>query len=634
MSRALKWQLPFVSLAGNDCVVKIYAEGFTGTATTLVGGAEPFVIEEDDSKNLLDLVRTTSGYMSVVEDEYGDLDDLFPQNDFQHMVVLEVNGSVQFTGYMQATEYDNDWDRGPRELHFPVMSPLGLMDHYDFPLSLGTPATIYSLRYLLHHVLTTMDCGYEYVYLPGSSLNIDKNVSSLSVVPFNNNFSISGQRENTHKAESFMYLIDGICGAFGWMAHDVPGALVFVKFDYSGEYYRIAVADLIAQDWTYEQTGIYGDDVLTFGDYFTISGNSHRQSLLRPLKEISLSIDGDTAQNAQVSFDRMIYEGMSKTPNYGTTSESDEDAIAAWLSPLDDDIGGTYLNTTNAMSQVGILQNTGVNVSDCGGPNSREKKILIIWDSLWDTNYTSPIFFVNLYEPPSGAIEIKFHLQWSWSRKVGKLGNESYPSYPRLAVKLYCDGHPWSPLLLRTRLPLVFNSSGYFSLFMPTQTPFPVCHKLTIEFYACNETEDGFAGNTEQDMLLALNQISANSLEGVFSSYTENRTRIERLEGSSGSPDAGTLNMPLSFYRENAHLVGLETKLPPQVASFNYMFVSKKTLTLKAKAIAAVGALVYGQVVELEGVQYRLISTSYEPREDDWRLLLVEVRSLPPHPTG
>lgn len=629
MSRGLKWQLPFKSLAGNDCVVKIYADGFTGTATTLIGGAEPFVLEEDDSKSLLDLVRTTSGYMSVMEEEYGDLDDLFPSTDFQHMVTLEVNGSVQFTGYMQATEYDNDWDRGPRELHFPVMSPLGLMDHYDFPLSLGTPATIYSLRYLLHHVLTTMDCGYEYVYLPGSSLNIDMNVSSLAVVPFNNNFSISGHNENTHQAESFKYLIDGICGAFGWMAHDVPGALVFMKFDYSGEYYRIAVADLIAQDWTYEQTGIYGDDVLTFGDYFTISGNSHRQSLLRPLKEISLSIDGDTAQNSQVSFERMNYEGMSKTPDYLT--------VAGWLYPMDDDIGGTYVFQTNALSNMGVLQDTGINVADCGNRDSHNKKILICWDQVFDTYYDNPIFFVNLYEPPSGAIEIKFHIQWQQSNIVGLLGNDSYSGHldPRLVVKLYRDGHPWSQIITQTRYPLVFDDDGYASLLFYTETaPFPFCHKLTVEFYACNESVDGYPGNLSHRQLIALNQISVNSLEGLFSDYIENRTRVESIKGSTASPDAGTLNMPLSFYRENAHLIGLETKLVPQVASFNYMFASKRTLTVKAKAIDTLTALGYAQVVELEGVQYRLISTSYEPREDDWTLLLVEIPGqLPPHPS-
>jgi hypothetical protein len=217
---------------------------------------------------------------------------------------------------------------------------------------------------------------------------------------------------------------------------------------------------------------------------------------------------------------------------------------------------------------------------------------------------------------------------------VGNLGNEHWSYYPRLTVKLYRDGHIWSPSLLRTRFPLVFNSSGYFSLIFPTQTPFPFCHKLTIEFYACNETEDGFAGNMQQNMLTALNQISVNSLEGLFSDYIENRTRVESIKGSTASPDAGTLNMPLSFYRENAHLIGLETKLVPQVASFNYMFASKRTLTVKAKAIDTLTALGYAQVVELEGVQYRLISTSYEPREDDWTLLLVEIPGqLPPHPS-
>jgi hypothetical protein len=285
---------------------------------------------------------------------------------------------------------------------------------------------------------------------------------------------------------------------------------------------------------------------------------------------------------------------------------------------------------------MGVLQDTGINVADCGNRDSHNKKILICWDQVFDTYYDTPIFFVNLYEPPSGAIEIKFHIQWQQSNIVGLLGNDSYSGHqnPRLVVKLYRDGHPWSQIITQTRYPLVFDDDGYASLLFYTETaPFPFCHKLTVEFYACNESVDGYPGNLSHRQLIALNQISVNSLEGLFSDYIENRTRVESIKGSTASPDAGTLNMPLSFYRENAHLIGLETKLVPQVASFNYMFASKRTLTVKAKAIDTLTALGYAQVVELEGVQYRLISTSYEPREDDWTLLLVEIPGkLPPHP--
>ena len=633
MSWGLKWQVPFVSLAGHECVVKIYADGYSGDATTLIGGAEPFVIEEDDSKSLLDLVRYTSGYLSVIEKEYGDLDGLFPTTDFEHMVTLEVNGSVQFKGFMQATEYDNDWDRGPRELHFPVMSPLGLMDHREFSDTYVQPIRQVAICELLAYALNTMNCGYTDVYVPATTLNIDQTVSTLAVNGFNSNFSISGQHEDIFEHESFDYLIKGICGAFGWMVHDVPGALVFVKWNWDGGYYRLPLSTL--QYFTHTDAGISGDDVLDFGDYFAVSGADHRQSYLRPLKEISLSIDGETAQNAQINFERMKFEGYSR-PNYATAVAADEDYIAGWLSALSEDVGGTYVLTTNALDSDGVVQNKGVNVADCGDRDSHSKRILIKYDSTWETNWQDPIFYVNVFNPPSGVVEVKFHLQWcpldQISGSVGSLANPSRSNYPRMVAKLYRDGN----LVQRTltddgRWPLIFDKEGYFSLYFTSQMPLSFCHKLTIEFYAINETHDGYSSNIWDGSLYAFNSIAVNTLEGVLAEYTDNRTRNDKLTGNADSPSGGTVSLPLSFYRENSHMVGYELKSPAQVQAYNYMFQAKRTLTVTAKVVNAPGLLVYGQVVTLEGVDYRLVATKYEPRDDNWRLLLVELTTAGPH---
>ena len=625
----MKWQLPFTSLAGNSCVVKIYAEGFTGDVTTLTGGAEPFVIEEDDSKNLLELVRSTSGYLNVVEETYGDLDALFPTTDFQHMVTLEVNNRVQFTGFMQATEYDNDWDRGPRELHFPVMSPLGLMDHRTFPSTYSSPVRNIAICELLAYVLTDIDCGYTDVYVPATTLNIDQMISTLAINPFNNNFKASGHNEEIHNHESYEYLIEGICAAFGWMVHDVPGALVFVKWNWTGGYYRCPLSTLAS--FTHSDAGILGSDELDFDDYFVVSSADNRQSYLRPLKEITLSIDGETAENAHISYDRMHYEGYSQTPNFHTDQSGDDDCVAAWLSPLADDVGGPYVLAHNGLNNSGGVVDTGVNVAKCGDENSQTEKILIRWDMTWNDAPTSPIFYVNIFNPPSGAVEIKFHALWSSDNKLAKLGNSDfvYGMYPRcLVAKLYLDDVPYTPIALQPspRYPLMFNKSGYWSLFFPSVAPLPFCHKLTIEFYPLDLDIDGYGPYVSSTLLLALNEISVNSTQGLFAEYTEDRTRLDKIVGGSDSASSGTLNMPLSFYRLNSHMISAQLQTIYDVQRFDYMFQSKKVVEVTAKAIAQLSSLVYGQKIILLGTPYRLVSAKYEPREDDWTLLLIQWR--------
>ena len=66
MARAKRWTIPFKSLNGTDCRIDIYDEGYTDTAVELspnnanapgYAAAEPIFYEEDNSDNLLNVIR-------------------------------------------------------------------------------------------------------------------------------------------------------------------------------------------------------------------------------------------------------------------------------------------------------------------------------------------------------------------------------------------------------------------------------------------------------------------------------------------------------------------------------------------------------------------------------------------------
>ena len=103
MARAIKYRLQFKSLNNVGCLVNVYVEGATSSAdtaktganvpfnvetgvTALIGTADPFTFEEDDSDNLLDFVRTKTGYISVIEQNVGDLDDMMPTSKTSHFI--------------------------------------------------------------------------------------------------------------------------------------------------------------------------------------------------------------------------------------------------------------------------------------------------------------------------------------------------------------------------------------------------------------------------------------------------------------------------------------------------------------------------------------------------------------------
>ena len=77
---AKRWTLPFMSLNGSSCRVDIYDDEYTGnTVQELIGSDEPVVIEEDNTQDLLTVVRIKTGSMNILERYEGELDDIMPE---------------------------------------------------------------------------------------------------------------------------------------------------------------------------------------------------------------------------------------------------------------------------------------------------------------------------------------------------------------------------------------------------------------------------------------------------------------------------------------------------------------------------------------------------------------------------
>jgi hypothetical protein len=124
MARAIRWQVPFISLNGTQCRVDIYQEDWEGGITILsetnanapaVPAADPFVYEENDSEDTLsDVIRYRTGYLTLIEKEYGGMNDIFPAVNTDRYIEFYYGETLDFTGYIQAQSFENDWSPGPR----------------------------------------------------------------------------------------------------------------------------------------------------------------------------------------------------------------------------------------------------------------------------------------------------------------------------------------------------------------------------------------------------------------------------------------------------------------------------------------------------------------------------------------
>lgn len=155
---AVRWQIPFRSLRSETLyTVNVYDNGYTGEPVQLVGGADPFVTEEDNDDDWFAPVRTQSGYLSIVDtgkDVAGNpfnWRDFIPTTDTDRPVTLtDERGTIHWQGFMQAQNFGAQLYETPQERQFPVQCVLTALSSKDVPVMTGAE----NFAYLLTKVVT------------------------------------------------------------------------------------------------------------------------------------------------------------------------------------------------------------------------------------------------------------------------------------------------------------------------------------------------------------------------------------------------------------------------------------------------------------------------------------------------
>ena len=338
MARQIKWRLQFKSLAGVGCLVNIYEENHISSAVTsktgadvpfaaetgvtnLTGAATPFYYQEDTSNDLLNFVRTKTGYISVIEDNYGDLNSLYPNSATQHYVEAYYGSKRVFTGYMQCTEYSNAYVACPRVIDFAVVSPLGLLSSMKF--STAEP-TVTTMGALLQEVLQGINPGADgngsdYGNVIWPKVETDKRPWNESInraifCPFAElDQSSSVQSQAIYNPKDFDFFIKNLCANYGWLVHDTANSVVFTQFDKAvvsskTPHLTIAVANLANNVSPSEVSDSYtGTQSFTAG-----KSNIDRQaqwSVVRPLQQIEVKYNNTGFPTLRLNTDGAITSG-------------------------------------------------------------------------------------------------------------------------------------------------------------------------------------------------------------------------------------------------------------------------------------------------------------------------------------
>lgn len=289
-----RWTVTFKDRNNTTRVILIQQAGWDGDVTEVMPGNDPLIIDEESSEDLNKRVRGITGRLEVVEENYGDLTDMFPKWNLQMKVVC----SGVFIGYIKAQNSTNTWCAGPRTLKFNVQSPLALAN--DIKMPLNTTMGLREMGSVMSDLLTTM--GYDRITMPnGTAMKGDffrGSIRGMLICPYANDRDYHYEHDSEVFAPiSCGELLEAICVKHDLICHDYTATmeqhLLFQRLREPGVYYSWTTANITAGNYDTSYTYNYGETLRAMNTDFINADDSNSEQLVRPYSTITVKHEGE-----------------------------------------------------------------------------------------------------------------------------------------------------------------------------------------------------------------------------------------------------------------------------------------------------------------------------------------------------
>lgn len=655
MARKIKWRLQFTSLNGTSCTVNIYEEGYTGnTIKELTGAAVPFEIEEDDSSDLLQFIRYKTAYMRVIEMTYGELDALMPTSIRHHFVEAYYGSERVFTGFMQCQQFDNAWVAEPRELEFPLVSPLGLLDSFNF--SVPSAHGLVTLGSLMNEVMIGLNpsatdatvSDYQNVIYPGATQYLPWSyfISTVAICPLNEDFEHYDDASELYNPQDYKFFVEGICACFGWIAHDTPAGIVFAQYEYGGSYQKLSVAGLVSL------TGVEWIQQLatSFNSYYSNADNNAMQSAVMPLKELTLSIVGADVAKKQLAtkFSTSGNRLMDGGPNFRgfALSQVGPDVNGTNIGIAIFDTGGNLANSGLFPIAYGKVENGDVAVG-------MDEFWAIKFDSSWSDS--DPIMTAKFFGmlPNDRNFNCLLKLKMARGATMQQLADTGYDDFSLNLVIKFAD--KYYNITNDTLSPtIVYNSitiSGTTGKVVPNKTlDSPVIGPATdigdvdgimfnIGIYMIGVIEISLYPNTTLPLndgdCIKVTEMSLINPGGIDEAYYPDYRHQSEIKVGNNQTGISSADVTVNI---NNYLVcrgdnSFGTKENGPVANpptFPYMFSRLNVLQQKVRKSATINFNEYAAkwTYWIYGWRWRMIAKSFNMRDDEYLITLVRSSTI------
>lgn len=614
MSRAIKWTIPFVSLANVACHIDIYKDGYSGDIIELspnnnnapgIPAADPFIIEEDDSEDLLSVIRYKTAYLRMIETTYNGLVDLYPETNTEHYVKFYYGDTLMFAGYMKAQTFDNDWAPAPRQIEFTIVSPLGLADGMYF--SKDTDPGFRSLAKIMYEVMNGLNTDIGSVIFPDPSdltyCALQMYLCTNVILPEDGEYAYSRTVSDLFSARSYAEFLEGLCHCFGLIVHDYPTSLFFTRFDYDGLYSYISKTRLYQEDTSSKSAYIYGNAEIDLSEYIEISGNDNQESVLLPLSKIDVSYEGGFFSSFGIPWDR-----CSRTVQGSDGGGWD----IAKNTPLNSEISSEDFSSSLYVTTSGLLSATGVLFAAAGEDSMTE--MILFYNSGSLTSGTIEVVKWTICERPLYAFRLCF------DGKEGSSISDMSDSSMSLHVMIQCGSKYYSTSDGWTTTESTI-SVGAASAIIPVSTTPPYGYPIIVTILAT-------AIYCDSSKIYAIQNLHIESYSSAVGEYVYgDNIDKETIEGSASDTD-GSVSVLFSPYIYNLNSLRVRDGISEAIVSvpakptYTYLTLAQNRLQIKVKGTLPDFYYFKKIAYWTSGWLWRIIAVSFDPWNDEYTLTL------------
>ena len=246
MSKAVRWQVPFVSTIDHTKYrIDIYAEDDGSwdhpEQVQLLGGPQPFVTEEHKSDDFFTPVRSQTGNIQVCtaipEGGILSLDEIMPANNIDRpirLVSIDANDTetVEWVGFLSCEAYSQDYTAVPEVISLPVISVLEAMKSVELSLywfnQIGSDTVSGFISDILWQLSTDNELDLTCVFSQSSNDILTKYIFCSQYFSYEQD-EATGTFSFIYKGAYIYDVFTDICKFMGWVLREKGNTLYFIR---------------------------------------------------------------------------------------------------------------------------------------------------------------------------------------------------------------------------------------------------------------------------------------------------------------------------------------------------------------------------------------------------------------------